>query len=55
MVSIPGNKVAQKNEVNITDVYRCVSLQMCSFRIWPLETAIMQARQAAIKPQNVIF
>ena len=41
MVNIPGNAVAQKF-VGKKFSAKGFSLQMCTFRIWPLETAIMQ-------------
>ena len=45
MVNILGNKVAQKivGKHFLAKGF-FVTLQMCTFRIWPLETAIMQVK-----------
>ena len=40
MVNIPGNKVAQKIVGKHFLAEGFLSLQMCTFRIWPLETVV---------------
>ena len=44
MINIPGNKVAQKIIGKFFWQKDFLSFRMCTFRIWPLEAAIMQAK-----------
>ena len=53
-VNISGNKVVQKIVSKFFWQKVFLAIWMCSFRIWSLEAAIMQASQAVIKLQKVI-